>query len=545
MKSWFYKIGLSLLCLLGCGWTWAERTPQDPFLVEYNPEALQVLPGKSFTFTLRIKIPSGFYLYEEKTSLLFDKTADLLLLKSERPPATLHVDPFLKKEAPVYFNDFEQKVSFMVPQETAPGLYVLEATLRYQGCSADLCYRPMRRTLSLPVQVAAPGETIQAPPSETGAQWKALPPSHAREAKPSFWSLLHESNPELLLDQGKVVLLGLALFGGILTSFTPCVLPIVPLTLAFIGVKPSRRGNWRRVLLLVLGMVVMYSLLGFLAALLGLKLGFLFQSRWFLLLTALFFLIFALGLFGVIPFQLPSSWQSRLAKTGGAGALGAFLAGLTTGLIAAPCVGPLIAPLLLIAARAQDKIYGFLLLLNYGLGMGLLFLLVGTGFMELTIRLRGGIWPQVLKKSLGVLLLVPALFYGSLFAKPLLSETQDAFWEFDLEKGLSQAARSRKPMVLDFYADWCPPCHELDKLTFSAPAVRRLAEQFVMVKVDCTTDNAQCRSATARYQVVGWPTVLFFNSRGEPIPDLKLVGGFTGPERMLTLMKAALSRNQE
>ncbi|KAB2843021.1 protein-disulfide reductase DsbD, partial [bacterium] len=73
------------------------------------------------------------------------------------------------------------------------------------------------------------------------------------EPASGFWELIHESNPERLLDQGKITLLGLALFGGILTSFTPCVLPIVPLTLAFIGVKHRRRGNFLRAVALVLG----------------------------------------------------------------------------------------------------------------------------------------------------------------------------------------------------------------------------------------------------------------------------------------------------
>ena len=98
--------------------------------------------------------------------------------------------------------------------------------------------------------------------------------------------MVRESNPERLLEQGKIYLLGLAVFGGILTSFTPCVLPIVPLTLAFVGVRKQKRGNFLKALVLVAGMVAMYSALGFLAASLGLKLGFLFQSRWLLFFLA-------------------------------------------------------------------------------------------------------------------------------------------------------------------------------------------------------------------------------------------------------------------
>ncbi|KAB2838383.1 thioredoxin fold domain-containing protein, partial [bacterium] len=118
------------------------------------------------------------------------------------------------------------------------------------------------------------------------------------------------------------------------------------------------------------------------------------------------------------------------------------------------------------------------------------------------------------------------------------------FWTYQLEKGLSLAKESRKPVLVDFYADWCPPCQELDKFTFSTPEVRKLAERFVMVKVDCTTDDAQCRQATEKYEVVGWPTVLFLDSEGRPIADVKLVGGFADKDRMLQLMQQALDKTK-
>ncbi|MCC7343980.1 MAG: thioredoxin family protein [Deltaproteobacteria bacterium] len=518
----------------------AQEDRRDPFRVEYRDAVVRVHPGEAFGFDLKIKIPDAYWLYDEKTSLLFEKTEDLAVLKSERPAPTDHFDPFLKKNLPVFFKELDLKVFFMVPKEASPGRRTLEAALRYQGCSEDFCYRPVRKTVLLPVEVVAPGAALQ--PAKAPPAAPALTAKAPAEPASGFFELIHESNPERLLDQGKITLLGLALFGGILTSFTPCVLPIVPLTLAFIGVKHRRRGNFLRAVALVLGMVAMYSLLGFLAASLGLKLGFLFQSRWFLLFTALFFLIFALGLFEVIPFHLPPTLHNRLVRMGGEGPWGSFLAGLTIGLIASPCVGPLIGPLLLIAAREQDRLYGFILLLNYGLGMGLIFLVLGTAYAGLAGKLRGGRWTHYLKRGLAVLMLAPALYYGYVFAKPLFAKPPNGLWTHQLEKGLSLAKESRKPVLVDFYADWCPPCQELDKFTFSAPEVRKMAERFVMVKVDCTTDDAQCRQATERYEVVGWPTVLFLDREGRPIGDVKLVGGFADKDRMLQLMQQALDK---
>lgn len=515
---------------------------QDPFSAEYSDDVIQVRPGEVFEFTLNFEIPKGFYLYDDKTSLLFGKTEDIRNLKSIRPPAEDYYDPFFKKNLKVHFKSFPQKVVFKVPDNAKPGRRTLEAQLKYQGCSSDFCYRPVKKLVLLPVEVLSAQAQIQAaqPPIQEIQGTSAKP-----EERLSFFELLQENNPELLLNQGRVYLLALALVGGILTSFTPCVLPIIPLTLAFIGVRHRRRGNLMRALMLVTGMVAMYSLLGFLAATLGLKLGFLFQQRIFVLLATVFFLIFSLGLFGVIPFHLPPKLHNKFAQMGGEGPLGSFVAGLTIGLIASPCVGPLIAPLLLIAAQTQDKFYGFFLLLNYGVGMGLLFLVLASGFAELNAKLKSGRWTSVLKKALAVLMLAPALYYGYAFAKPYLGPPKDSLWVYEFDKGIEMAQKSGKPVLLDYYADWCPPCIELDKRTFSKPEVRRMAENFVMLKIDCSFDDANCKKATKQYQVVGWPTVLFLQSDGKIIEDVNLVGGFADKEKMLALMEKALSKTTD
>jgi thiol:disulfide interchange protein DsbD len=261
-------------------------------------------------------------------------------------------------------------------------------------------------------------------------------------------------------------------------------------------------------------------------------------------LTSIFFFIFALGLFGVIPFHLPPRLHNKFAKMGGEGPLGAFVAGLTMGLLASPCVGPLIAPLLLIAARSQDRVYGFLLLLNYGVGMGLLILLIASGWAELQMKLKAKKWTDWLKKGLGVLMLVPALYYGYSYAKPFLNKPVDKMWVINFEEGLKKGMELGKPILIDFYADWCPPCVELDKRTFSRSEVREKGEEFVMIKVDCSFDDENCQKATEQYHVVGWPTVLFLRPNGEPIPGLQWVGGFANGPTMLSLMEQALAKSK-
>jgi len=512
---------------------------RDPFSLDYDDHVQKVVPGQVFPFAVQFKVPEGNYLYDDKTSVFFTKTEDLSVLKTERPSPEPHQDNFLKKVTQVFFHDFKVTVYFQVPKNAAMGRKTLEAMVRYQGCGGDFCYRPVEKTILLPVEVQrSEGELLSKGDSPEGPPME-LPTGP--EKKRGFWEILRESNPERLLNLGRGQLLGWSFLGGIATSLTPCVLPIIPLTLAFIGVRHRRRGNILRALCLVLGMVAMYSSLGFLAASLGLKLGFLFQSRFFVLATAIFFLIFALGLFEIIPFHLPSGLHNRLVRMGGEGPFGAFLAGMTIGLIASPCVGPLIAPLLLIAAQKQDRLYGFFLLLSYGLGMGVLFMILGSSFAELASKIRGGRWTHFFKRALGLLMIAPALFYGYSFASTLTDTHKNILWVYQFSEGLKKAQELHKPILVDFYANWCPPCKELDRNTFSTAEFKKKAEDFVLIKVDCSSDDANCKAATDRYNVVGWPTVLFLKSDGEAIPDVKLVGGFADTPQMLELMQRALS----
>ena len=540
------KKRIILLLVLGvvlgqAGTLLAQEDRRDPFKAHFSDDIRQVVPGETFDFTIDFKIPQGYYLYDDKTTLMFQNQGGLELIQRNRPPPEDHYDEFFKKNLQVHFKDFTHTVTFKVPADAAPGRRILEAELRYQGCSTDFCYRPVKKMIMLPVEVTSSVAQLRdaQKPSPTPSGSNA---AIATKSELSFKEMLRESNPERLLNQGKVPLLALAVAGGVLTSFTPCVLPIIPLTLAFIGVRHRRRGNLLRALTLVAGMIFMYSVLGFFAATLGLKLGFLFQSRVFVLITAVFFFIFALGLFGVIPFHLPPKLHNKFAKMGGEGPLGAFLAGLTMGLLASPCVGPLIAPLLLIAARSQDRFYGFLLLLNYGLGMGLLILLLASGWAEIQTKVKAGKWTDWLKKGLGVLMLIPALYYGYSYAKPFLKKPVDKMWVTNFDQGLRKGLEMGKPILIDFYADWCPPCIELDKRTFSHPEVREKGESFVMIKINCSFDDDNCQKATGQFNVVGWPTVLFLKPNGDPIPGVQWVGGFADPPTMLSLMEQAIAK---
>jgi thiol:disulfide interchange protein DsbD len=221
--------------------------------------------------------------------------------------------------------------------------------------------------------------------------------------------------------------------------------------------------------------------------------------------------------------------RNFLAKLGGSGVVGSLLSGVTVGFLAAPCVGPVIASLLLYVAKERDIVHGFFLLLTYGLGMGSLFLVVGTFYHRLASKVHGGPFTVWIKRVFAVLLLVPAFYYGSIVYAQLAGKggstarqpTHNTFWIRSVEEGFRQAKATGKPIFMDFFASWCLPCVEMENGTFSEPGFQKfLSEKFVPLQVDCTEETPDCKAMVERYGVVGWPTFLILTPEGQVVRSL-------------------------
>ncbi|MFO1518955.1 MAG: cytochrome c biogenesis protein CcdA [bacterium] len=520
---------------------------KNPFSVEWDDSIQKLKPGQNYELKLKFHVPEGHYLYQDKTELNFTNEADLKLVKKTLPPAKRKIDPFLKKEVEVYLHDFEVTVLFKVPASISLGRKTLEGEIRYQGCSQDFCYRPVKVPLLVPLDVAVQKAAEEKPAPI--ASIEAAPPSSGGSASPaapkSIWTILSEGKVEDLLTYNPVFLLFLAFLAGLLTDLTPCVLPIIPLTLAVVGVQKKRSfsHNAGISLSLVFGIAVTYTLLGLASAFLGLKIGFLFQSRYFLGFLIFFFIFMSLSMLGFVRLELPLSVRNFLGRVGGMGYRGAFLAGLTIGFIASPCVGPLVGPLLLWVAKVQDLFWGALILLVYGLGMGTLFFIGGTFYSTLGSRLRGGRYTEVVKKVLAIFIVLPAFYYGYvLYSQASGKIVHHEGWVSSLQEGLARAKENGKPVLIDFYSDSCLPCLELDKKTFNAPTVKEALQDFVKIKIDCTLESTNCNDAVGRFEVIGWPTVLFLNKNQVVQKDLSIVGGFVGPEKMQQILSEVKKR---
>lgn len=232
-----------------------------------------------------------------------------------------------------------------------------------------------------------------------------------------------------LEEQGLLAALLLVFIAGVLASLTPCVYPLIPITVGIFGARQadSRLHGFGLSIVYVLGIAVTYSILGVAAASLGTVFGGAMQNPWVLGAISLLFVVLGLSSLGVFEIRLPGGLQNKLSQTGGAGWAGAFVMGLVAGIIAAPCVGPIVAGILLYVAQQQDPVLGFGLLFTFAIGMGQLFLVLGT-FSSLLNRLpKSGSWMEGVKLIFGVVFIAMALYYLQ-FLFPALAETAKSVW---------------------------------------------------------------------------------------------------------------------
>ena len=345
---------------------------------------------------------------------------------------------------------------------------------------------------------------------------------------------------EAIGRHGIAVGIPLALLGGLALNLTPCVYPMIPVTLAFFSSQAA--GAVRRTALLafvyVLGISLSYAVLGLVAARTGLLFGSWLQQPATLVLVAAVLAALSLSMFGLYELRLPSAWTRRLGRAP-SGAWGAFLMGGVVGLIAAPCIGPVVLGLLLLVGRLANPLLGFALFFALGLGMGLPYLVLGVAANRIGHLPRAGPWLLWGKRALGVVLLGVALYFlNPLLSRRVAPQSEHAVrWAPYSAAALAQAQREHHPVIVDIYADWCLPCVELDRVTFRHPDVVKALESVVALRVDATREvSREAEALLGRYAIYGVPTVLLFDRTGAERRELRLAG-FATPEEFLERLK--------
>ncbi len=366
------------------------------------------------------------------------------------------------------------------------------------------------------------------------------------------------------LDSSILLALLIIFLGGIGASLTPCVYPVIPLTVAYVGAR-SEGHKFRGFILsvmLVLGIATTYSVLGVVSAKTGAVFGSFAQHPAFVITLAMIFVAMGLSMFGFYDIQLPSSLNTKL-QVQRKGLLGAFLMGMATGVLAAPCVGPIIVVLLGWVAQTGSMFKGFIFLFDFALGMGLLFIVIGTFSGVLASLPKAGGWMIKVKYIFGVLFILAAM----LFARPFLGDYFLPFvilavlplllvliggklvnrksgivllvlflaaflavqfmgkksegttaYRTAVENALQKAQPDNRIVILDFYADWCAACKELDEFTWENEDVQELLKtDAILLKLDFTKVSPEGKAFQEKYRVVGLPTVVFLSPEGEEI----------------------------
>lgn len=393
------------------------------------------------------------------------------------------------------------------------------------------------------------------------------------------------------LEKGPVFAGLAALVGGLLTAATPCVYPMIAITVSIFGAREatSRRQAMLLSTSFVLGIVALFTPMVVGAALTGKLFGTLLANKWVVLALVAIFVALAASMFGAFEMVLPDAIMSRLSSVGGVGYGGAFVLGLVSGIVAAPCTGPVLTGVLLWIGKTQNVVLGSIVGATFAIGLGLPFWLVGTFAVSLP---KGGKWMVGVKSFFGIVILIYAIHLLTVFPfvrnlarpdttfmliaagvaivgvavgavhldwsdggfgvkarkgagvalaviGPALAWTSwempkgSLTWEHDEKIATELAKTEKRPLIVDFTAEWCAACKELSKETFSDPRVmeKAAAAKFVAVKVDATNDeDPQVDAVKGKYKVVGLPTVVIYDSTGK---ERKRFNEFIGPEPFL------------
>lgn len=527
-------------------------------------------PGDTFQVAVRATVKSGYHigaatkdaLYPAKLTLAgkgikFDK---IVYPKPERKSFAIAPD----KKLPVYEGTFTIRATGKVSASAKPGQVTITASLDTQACKEAQCYPPELTKATARASVAGRGAAVK---------------QINRQVFPAATS----GSLEDRLAQMPLALRLLMLYGlGLLLAFTPCVYPMVPVTVGYFSTQGEKRTG--RVVLLagmyVLGLALTYSILGAVAATTGKVFGAAMQSPAVLIGLAAVLVALALSMFGLFELQAPAFIQNK--ASGKSGVLGALFMGLIFGIVCAPCVGPVVLGLMAFVANLGSPVMGFGLFFALALGIGTPLFALAAFSAKLPVP---GMWMVAVKKAAGFLLLGAAAY----FLAPILPEviarcavpvvlmagglylgffersirasrittnlgrvtgtaalvvavvmatphmkTQSVKWQ----PYTPAAVTAGKPVMIDFTAKWCAACQELEHGPFSDAKVIRAASRFKRLRVDGTDRNDKTMLAAAkRYKVRGFPTVIFIGSSGKEVTSARIVG-YVNANELLKRMKS-------
>ena len=533
---------------------------KDDFLSVDKAFKFKVYSFKDLTqLDIKFNIADGYYLYKSKIDVIIDPILSFDLIKDK---GDIKEDEFFGKQE-VFYGSTTIK---LIPKFKLSKNY--KVILKYQGCSEKgLCYPPVSKTIN---SININNYLSEPLYSETDIIISKL------------------SNQGFILT-----LLGFFL-SGLLLSLTPCVLPMVPI-LSGIIISSNPKNSIRLTLSYVAGITFTYTLLGIIAGMTGTLLSSSLQNTNFILFAGFLYLFFAIAMFGLFELTMPSNIHNKITNILQnfklENSFNVFVLGLISSLILSPCVAPPLAAAILYIGKSNDLILGGGSLFFMSLGMSLP--LLAIGIFSIKIIPKPGPWMLNIKRLLGFILLAMAIyitrpllselvFFYSLFLILIISSTYFIWFNrkttrntnliltiisltiislsilqikpmwadpnhetnqkftpinniIELKNYLTDT--NKKPIMLDFYADWCVACLEYEKFTFNKPNIITLMDKFELLQVDVTKNNKQHQLLLKEFNLFGPPGIIFFDSEGVEIKELRTIGFKNATEFSSILLK--------
>ena len=533
---------------------------KEAFLPVEEAFQFQLLPDENKSLIkIELNNAPGYYTYKDKFNVSLEPSTTI---ETTYPQGEIKEDEFFGKQE-VYFGI--QIITILLKD-----LVLTDQKIRidYQGCSEKgLCYPPSAHIINLE------GQSNINYLSET------------------------DSFVETLNDRNFLIILISFFLAGLLLSLTPCVLPMVPI-LSSIVISSNKNHAIRYTLSYVAGVSATYIIFGIVASITGSFLSSSLQNIYFLLFNGFLFLIFALAMFDIFHFNISENnfLSNLLNKINKKNIIHIFFLGLFSALILSPCVAPPLAAAILYISQANDILLGGLSLFIMSIGMSVPLLLIG--FSANRFLPKPGIWMVKVKKLIGFVLIGMSIY----IIRPLLDEvvfylllntllTITIFYYLfftenkivtlkivlilgllfsvlfniyhtknyiDKDINLSSnekpkfivinsveqldniiASNKAKPVMLDFYADWCVACLEFEKFTFTDKEVNTLMQQYILLKADVTENNQNDKALMKRFNIFGPPAILFFNNSGDEVKQIRTIG-FKNPKDFKKILQIGL-----
>lgn len=597
---------------------------QDYVKVTASSVKKEFTASENIKINVKASIQEGFHINANKiadedlipTSVKVDE-GDFKLVKANWPAAKNYKFSFSETELQVFDGSITIGLNLKAKKDLKPGKYEVSGSVHYQACNDRACFAPKDAEFTASFTVkedtvknidttktkdtkdsTAVDTTGTGSKTDTGKPKTTLTENKRDTSQKVVESTQNKNQIAAYIDEHGFFVAFLIIFViGLGLNLTPCVYPLIPITISYFGAQVSNSPGKKLAMAVVyvLGMSITYSVLGLVAALTGGVFGSLLQSPVVVAILVLIFFALALSMFGLYEIRIPQSIANFSGKSR-QGYLGTGIMGLTVGFIAAPCIGPLVLSLLVYVGQMGNAFLGFFMFFVLSLGLGFPYIFLALFSSSITKLPRSGEWMEGVKVIFGIIMLGLALYT----AQPLISpkiydiifplfliiggaylilvdrkavnaktytrikytlaiigiiwgasnlnfsndeqviagnklEWQNLMTQTDINTSIAKTA-GNKPTMIDFYADWCAQCKELDKYTYVDPKIIELSKKFNNIKVDLTNGDKEIEG---KYKILGLPVVTFIDNKGNELTDLR-VTGFLKPDEFLKIMEKAL-----